>query len=322
MDSSIVFITCISQVYYRKCQKYFISKDLFYLIETVVLRPIFKYFEVSYTLAMNLSPSRAIFMIVLLFPVLLPFSTNPARKAATAQLIPYIFPIIETDDIVVIGRIISTLAPIPKMDQLADNMTAQNSDNQAERFSMTRNVTWLLSGDWALIADKNGNNITFVAEFVKVTTDGAMPHTHTITNFRSSTNLQAANLSEGNATITGTSDVYFNDELAWKQVATDLTLMNGTALAINLSGVDGHFHGEPIYGIVNSFAKDGAYIAMPETDISEAIEGRFSGLETNTTQTDQSVANQTSQETRTSTEEARDVIGNIAQSIKDFFDHN
>jgi hypothetical protein len=156
------------------------------------------------------------------------------------------------------------------MPQMMDNRSALSTTandsaiSQAMRYSMARDVAWLLSGDWVLASSSNdsSNSTILDIEFVKVTTNGTMLHTHRITNFvpvTSASDITAAFNSNINAaTIMGKADVYFNDELAWSQADTTLSIMNGTVLIINIDSedIDDHFHDQPIYGTVNMLSRD------------------------------------------------------------------
>jgi hypothetical protein len=155
------------------------------------------------------------------------------------------------------------------MPQIMNNGSTAATDNnsaasQAMRYSMARDVAWLLSGGWVLASNSNnsGNSMTFDAEFIKVTTNGTMLHTHRITNFVPLTNasdiFRASNSNTNTATIIGKADVYFNDELAWPQADTTLSIMNGTVLMIDIDSedIDDHFHDQPIYGTVSMLSKD------------------------------------------------------------------
>ncbi len=148
---------------------------------------------------------------------------------------------------------------IPDLTNRNDTMTQQQQENansssrmEAMKFSMAQDITWLLSGDWYISTNLKGDNTTtFNASFTKITTDGTMKHFHKITNF---VPLSPPHFSIGSniTTITGTADVYFNNERAWPQVMTNLYLANGEALKIDINseGIDNHFHGQPIYGVV------------------------------------------------------------------------
>src|SRR5215210_1495130 len=147
---------------------------------------------------------------------------------------------------------------MPQMMNNDSTVSAANDStaSQAMRYSMARDVAWLLSGDWVLASNSNDSSTTtFDAEFIKVTTNGTMLHTHRITNFVPLTNAsdiaRASNSNTTNtATILGKADVYFNDELAWSQADTTLSIMNGTVLMIDIDSedIDAHFHDQPIYG--------------------------------------------------------------------------
>jgi hypothetical protein len=199
---------------------------------------------------------------------------------------------------------------------------------QAMRYSMARDIAWLLSGDWVLATNSNdssSNSTTFDVEFIKVTTNGTMLHTHRITNFVPLTNasdIAAAFNSNTNATtIIGKADVYFNDELAWPQAETTLSIMNGTVLMIDIDSedIDDHFHDQPIYGTVNMLSKDDGYtITLPTPrSIQEKIEQELAELGVNTTQAQYTIESRATQVGRTFAEEAMDVFNNITNSIRD-----
>jgi hypothetical protein len=246
------------------------------------------------------------------------------------------------------GRINSILMPTmadtnndPAMNNFAimpqtinnNNSTAAANDttaaSQAMRFSMARDIAWLLSGDWVLAADANDSNTTtFDAEFIKATTNGTMLHTHRITNFVPPTNvsdLAAGFDSNTNATtIMGKADVYFNDELVWPQADTTLSIMNGTVLMIDIDSqdVDDHFHNQPIFGTVSMLSKDDGFsITLPTPrSIQEKFEQELAELGANVTQAESAIETQVTQAGRTFTEEAMDVFNNITNSIRQYFE--
>ena len=218
------------------------------------------------------------------------------------------------------------------MPQIMNNGSTAATDNnsaasQAMRYSMARDVAWLLSGDWVLASNSNdsGNSTTFDAEFIKVTTNGTMLHTHRITNFVPLTNAsdiaRASNSNTNAATILGKADVYFNDELAWSQADTTLSIMNGTILMIDIDSedIDAHFHDQPIYGTVNMLSKDDAFtvtVPMPRS-IHDKIEQELGELGVNATQAQSAIESRGTQVERTFTKEAIDVFSNITNSIRD-----
>ena len=207
----------------------------------------------------------------------------------------------------------------------AANDTAAAS--KAMRYSMARDIAWLLSGDWVLASNSNesSNSTTFDVEFIKVSTNGTMLHTHRITNFVPLTNasdIAAAFNSNTNATtIIGKADVYFNDELAWSQADTALSIMNGTVLMIDIDSedIDDHFHDQPIYGTVNMLSKgDGFTINLPTPrSIQEKIEQELAELGLNATQAQSAIETRATQVERTFEEEAMNVFNNITNSIRD-----
>ena len=251
--------------------------------------------------------------------------------------------------LVLSGRINSILMPTmadtnndPAMNNSAimpqtinNNSTAAANDtttaaSQAMRFSMARDIAWLLSGDWVLAADANDSNTTttFDAEFIKVTTNGTMLHTHRITNFVPLTNvsdLAAGFDSNTNATtIMGKADVYFNDELVWPQADAILSIMNGTVLIIDIDSqdVDDHFHNQPIFGTVSMLSKDDGFsITLPTPrSIQEKFEQEPAELGANVTQAESAIETQVTRSGRTFAEEAMDVFNNITNSIRQYFE--
>jgi hypothetical protein len=249
--------------------------------------------------------------------------------------------------LVLSGRINTILMPImadtnndPAMNNSAimpqtinNNSTAAANDaaaSQAMQFSMARDIAWLLSGDWVLAADTNDSNTTttFDAEFIKVTTNGTMLHTHRITNFVPLTNVSdiAAGFdSNTNATtIMGKADVYFNDELVWPQADATLSIMNGTVLIIDIDSqdVDDHFHNQPIFGTVSMLSKDDGFsITLPTPrSIQEKFEQELAELGANVTQEESAIETEVTQAGRTFAEEAMGVFNNITNSIRQYFE--
>ena len=251
---------------------------------------------------------------------------------------------INGSSIVLSGRINSMLMPtmadtnndvmnnsmiMPQM--MNNNSTApagnDSAASQAMRYSMARDVAWLLSGDWVLASNSNdssSNSPTFDVEFIKVTTNGTMLHTHRITNFVPLTSVSdiaaAFNSNTNTTTIMGKADVYFNDELAWPQADTTLSIMNGTVLMIDIDSgdIDEHFHDQPIYGTVNMLSKDDGFTITLPTPLSvqEKIEQELAELGVNATQAQSAIESRATQVGRTFAEEAMDVFNNITNSIR------
>ena len=217
---------------------------------------------------------------------------------------------------------------MPQM--MNNNSTApaanDSAASQAMRYSMARDVAWLLSGDWVLASNSNdrSNSTTFDVEFIKVTTNGTMLHTHRITDFVPLTNASdisaAFNSNSNTTTIIGKADVYFNDELAWSQADTTLSIMNGTVLMIDIDSgdIDEHFHDQPIYGTVNMLSKDDGFTITLPTPLSvqEKIEQELAELGVNATQAQSAIESRATQVGRTFAEEAMNVFNNITNSIR------
>ena len=215
-----------------------------------------------------------------------------------------------------------------------DNTSPAVNDSvaaQAMRYSMARDVAWILSGNWVLVTNPtyssgNKNNITsFDVEFIKVTTNGTMLHTHRITNFMPLTNtsdiVAAFNSNTNATTIIGKADVYFNDELAWPQADTTLSIMNGTVLMIDIDSedIDHHFHDQPIYGTVNMLSKDDGFtISFPTPrSIQEKIEQELAELGINATQAQSAIEMRATEVGGTFAEEAVDVFDNVTNSVRE-----
>jgi len=215
-----------------------------------------------------------------------------------------------------------------------DNTSPAENDSvasQAMRYSMARDVAWILSGDWVLVSNPaygsgNKNDTTsFEVEFIKVTTYGTMLHTHRITNFMPLTNTSdivgAFNSNTNATTVIGKADVYFNDELAWPQADTTLSIMNGTVLMIDIDSedIDHHFHDQPIYGTINMLSKgDGFTISLPTPrSIQEKIEHELAELGINATQAQSAIEMRATEVGGTFAEEAVDVFDNVTTSIRE-----
>jgi hypothetical protein len=221
------------------------------------------------------------------------------------------------------------------MSQVTNNSTTAtvndtSAASQAMMFSMARDIAWLLSGDWVLTAgssDSNTTTITFDAEFIKVTTNGTMLHTHRITNFVPLTNfsdISTVFYSKTNTTtIMGKADVYFNDELVWPHADTTLSIINGTVLIVDIDSedVDDHFHNQPIYGTVSMLSKeDGFTITLPAPrGIQDRIEQELAELGANATQAQSAIETKATQAGRTLAEESMDIFNNVTDSIRQLF---
>jgi hypothetical protein len=142
-----------------------------------------------------------------------------------------------------------------------------------------------------------------------------MPLTNTsdiVAAFNSNTNA---------TTVIGKADVYFNDELAWPQADTILSIMNGTALMIDIDSedIDHHFHDQPIYGIVNMLSKEDSFtISLPtSSSIQEKIEQELAELGINATQAQSAIEARATEVRGTFAEEAVDLSDNATNSIRE-----
>ena len=225
----------------------------------------------------------------------------------------------EDNEIVLTGRINSMV--MPSANQSATNAS---SSDMASQFTMDQAAAWLLSGKWIFVTDSSDNVTSFDAEFLKVTTEGTMVHTHRITNFVADANASEPvfDLTTNNTTIRGTADVYFDEELAWSQADTAISILNGTVLEITFDSADvqNHFHNRPIYGIVESFSEDELIITLPQPSaVQNQIEQELSELQQNATEASGQIQEEAGEAGETFVEQTKDVLSNITSSIRNYF---
>jgi hypothetical protein len=257
-----------------------------------------------------------------------PFLINGSSFVLTGRVNSMLMPTMADTNNAAMNNSATTMSRIINNSSTA-TVNDTSAASQAMMFSMARDIAWLLSGNWVLAADSSDSNTTtFDAEFIKVTTNGTMLHTHRITNFVPLINfsdISTAFDSNTNTTTTimGKADVYFNDELVWPHADTTLSIINGTVLMINIDSedVDDHFHNQPIYGTVSMLSKeDGFTLTLPATrGIQEKIEQELAELGANATQAQSAIETQATQVGRTLAEESMDIFNNVTDSIRQLF---
>ncbi|MFN2434722.1 MAG: hypothetical protein ABR515_05050 [Nitrososphaeraceae archaeon] len=123
----------------------------------------------------------------------------------------------------------------------------------ANTVNMTTADKFVLSGDWKLVTDK-GKISNFSSEFYTGHVNGANNHTHQLTNLRVENDRPVQISAKGNTEISALTDVETNGKNAWDNVPTTLSISKGRTISIDIAdnGTQGHFMGQPIYGIVEN----------------------------------------------------------------------
>ena len=135
----------------------------------------------------------------------------------------------------------------------SSNRTATASTSQMGLSNKQTEKPFIVSGDWNLSV-KNGKVNDFVVNFTMVHVDGTNRHTHELTHFVSSNDTTIRVNSSGTTFIFGTVDVKVNGTQKWTGVDALITIVkhNVVTLSVSSEQTKNHFHGEPIYGVVDS----------------------------------------------------------------------
>lgn len=119
----------------------------------------------------------------------------------------------------------------------------QNADNP-----------YILFGYWNASVNKEDLS-NFYSNFTMSRTNGSELHSHQIVNFKpTSSVLLNTPLADSAFMFTGTADIHTNNQPKWTNVdvAIFINNFNTISIAIDSSGTDNHFNGQPIGGIVES----------------------------------------------------------------------
>jgi hypothetical protein len=110
---------------------------------------------------------------------------------------------------------------------------------------------FILSGYWKLVTDK-GKIANFTSEFYTGPVNGAVNHTHQVTNLRVEDDRPIQLSTYGSTQISGLTDVKTNGKSAWSDVHTTISISKPRTFTIDIAdnGTQRHFMGQPIYGIV------------------------------------------------------------------------
>jgi hypothetical protein len=192
-----------------------------------------------------------------------------------------------------------------------DNATSTDTMNDTTTTTTTASdgtdIPYVLSGDWSIDV-QDGNVSSFEASFDMVHTDGTMRHMHELTNFQAS-NFTSIELSDdGSAFIFGTVDVMTNGEEAWTGASVLVMIENYNVVTIALDSetTEGHFHGQPIYGITDSFTdENGQEQIQTQTSSAGSTTNETSG---NMTDAGSNIANETGE-----------FFGNVSEGVQDIF---
>jgi hypothetical protein len=153
--------------------------------------------------------------------------------------------------------------PNPSLPNLNQSLTEQQSPlgfvakGKVNTVITVPNGKWLATGDWDITLN-NGNVASFDANMTWYNSSGINAHTHELTNLRPSAGDQLLSTKEQNndIIIKGVTDVGANGKISWFEVPTTITLKDHRILSISLDDnkTNHHFGGQPILGIVGSYA--------------------------------------------------------------------
>src|SRR5437867_11307553 len=93
---------------------------------------------------------------------------------------------------------------------------------------------FILSGNWKLVTDK-GKITNFTSEFYTGPVNGAVNHTHQVTNLRVEDDRPIQLSTDGSTQISGLTDVKTNGKSAWSDVHTTISISKGRTVSINLA---------------------------------------------------------------------------------------
>jgi hypothetical protein len=193
------------------------------------------------------------------------------------------------------------------------NTTAGNATSNATSTAALEQP-YVLSGDWSL--DVQGGTVSdFKANFTMVHIDGTMRHTHEVSNFKSANGSTVQLEQNGTTIIFGTADVSKDGSPKWTGVDAVITIdkLNVASISFASEDTDDHFHGQPIYGVVDSLTDENGnemVQAGGTTTSGNATGGNMTSggnATSNATQSGQSALNQTG-----------NAINNVTQGVQDF----
>jgi hypothetical protein len=128
-----------------------------------------------------------------------------------------------------------------------------NNPADIDPLKLTAEKKFSLSGNWSLNVNE-GKVTNFATKFSNVLNDGALWHTHELTNWKAINNTIVRLTPDKSALIAGTVDVKLNGTDIWNGIKTNILITKGKVIAIILDNeaMANHFYGQPIYGVVRS----------------------------------------------------------------------
>jgi len=141
--------------------------------------------------------------------------------------------------------------------------------------------------------------------------DGTARHTHEVSNFQAANGSMVQLEQNGTTVIFGTADVSSNGSPKWTGVNTVITIENLNVASVSFASeqTEDHFHGQPIYGIVDSLTDENGNEMIQTGSSTQTAGNSTGGNMTNTiTQGAQNAANTTG-----------NALSNVTEGIKDFF---
>jgi hypothetical protein len=188
------------------------------------------------------------------------------------------------------------------------NTTTSSSGNATSTASQL-DQPYVLSGDWSLDV-KDGTVSNFKATWTMVHIDGTGRHTHEVSNFQSANGSMVQLLQNGTTVIFGTADVMSNGSPKWTGVDAVITIDNNNMASVSFASekTDDHFHGQPIYGVVDSLTENGKEMIQAPGGTMTSGNATGGNMTGNATQGAQNALNQTG-----------NAMKNATEGIKDFF---
>jgi hypothetical protein len=189
-----------------------------------------------------------------------------------------------------------------------DNTTSSSSSGATSTASQM-NQPYILSGDWSLDV-KDGTVSNLKANWTMVHLDGTGRHTHEVSNFQSANGSMVQLLQNGTTVIFGTADVMSNGSPKWTGVDAVITIDNNNMASVSFASekTDDHFHGQPIYGVVDSLTENGKEMIQAPGGTMTSGNATGGNMTGNATQGAQNALNQTG-----------NAMKNATEGIKDFF---
>ncbi len=131
-----------------------------------------------------------------------------------------------------------------------------NNNNQINKSNTTENlrsnsIPIIISGKWNMDVSK-GNITNFNIKFIMINADSSDFHWHVMNNFKSNEKLFLG--SGDSAAINGVLDFHIGNNITSKKTNVLMTINNLELIQIVLldDSIANHFHGFPLYGIIDS----------------------------------------------------------------------